>query len=136
MKHKQPLFCDSLRSSLTLLYRSSQTSNPRYEEFFTFGLDDPASAQLKVKCFHYDTIVPDYYICMSQLSLHDLQICDASDDFNIVSNCGSLGATEVAMTKVVATDADEEVRTCEQRSDELTATRALGHETYNGDSLR
>lgn len=44
-----------------------KTTNPRFEEPFTFGLDDPASAQLKVKCFHYDTIVPDHYICMAQL---------------------------------------------------------------------
>ena len=74
-----------------------KTSDPQYEEFFTFGLEDSASAQLKVKCFHYDSVIPDHYICMSQLSLHDLPICEAPD--GLQTYCDTLGATEVVMSK-------------------------------------
>jgi hypothetical protein len=55
------------------------TNSPTYHEHFTFGLDDPSSAQLKIRAMQYEPILEDSYLCGAQLSLYSLPVRDASE---------------------------------------------------------
>jgi len=55
------------------------TNSPVFHEHFTFGLDDPASAQLKIRVNQYEAILEDTYLASAQLSLYSLPVRDASE---------------------------------------------------------
>ncbi|GMI22062.1 hypothetical protein TeGR_g10211 [Tetraparma gracilis] len=55
------------------------SASPTFHEHFSFGLDDPSAAQLRVRANQYETLLEDSYLCSAQLSLYSLPVRDASE---------------------------------------------------------